>query len=327
MPNKLLRPITTIAMAALLAGCALSGNDVQSDVSTVGPAVSQHASGATILMVYKEPATELNIHPSAVDLKVKKLAVADLGTGGVEILNKHGREVGKISSGLIGPDGDWYDDKGNLYVADYKQAEVQEYAPKSNKPAFTYSAKLVDPVAVTVDPGGNVFVADYDDGGKSGSITEYSQDSNMAANQCFLDGPAEGVAVDKAGDVFASYNGSAGGTLVEFKGGMQGCNATVLGASLKSAGGLILDKKSDLVACDQTAAVIDIIAPPYSSVTSTIAGFTDPFHVALNAKNTLLFVADPSIGEVIVDKYPTGASYTKLGASNGISDPTGVAAR
>ena len=37
--------------------------------------------------------------------------------------------------------------KGNLYVADYKNADVQEYAGKSKTPSFTYSAKLIDPVA------------------------------------------------------------------------------------------------------------------------------------------------------------------------------------
>jgi hypothetical protein len=287
---------------------------------------TQHLSGAALQAPYKQPATQLNMHPNAINLKLKELAVADLGTGGVDILNNSGTETGTISSGLSGPDGDWYDTKGNLYVADYKNVDVQEYAPAATKPTFTYSAKLIDPVGVTTNKKGNVFVADYDDGGSSGTVTEYAQKSNTIAYQCLVGGAAEGVAVDKNGNVFVSYNGSIGGALAEFKGGLKGCTETILGVSLKYAGGLILDKKKDLVVCDQSPPVIDIIKPPYSSVSSTITGFSDPFHVALNAKNTLVFVADPAAAEVFVDKYPTGSSYATLGSSNGLSDPTGVAA-
>jgi hypothetical protein len=201
-----------------------------------------------------------------------------------------------------------------------------EYAPNTTMPTFTYSAKLIDPVAVTTDAKRHVFVADYDDGGSSGTIPEYAQKSNKVAKQCLVGGAAEGVAVDKNGNVFASYNASTGGALVEFKGGLTGCTGTNLGISLKEAGGLVLDNNSDLVACDQLLLAIDIIEPPYSSVSSTITGFIDPFHVALNATNTLVFVADVAAKEVVVDKYPTGSSYAKLGSSRGLSDPAGVAA-
>jgi hypothetical protein len=332
MRNTSLGLTAAVALAALLAGCggagmqntpsAPTGNDLQSHVSTVN---TQHLSGAALQAQYKQPATQLNMHPNAINLGLKQLAVSDLGTDGVEILNKGGTETGTISNGLSGPDGDWYDTKSNLYVADYKSVDVQEYAPKATKPTFTYSAKLIDPVGVTTDKKGDVFVADLDDGGSSGTITEYAPMSNTGAHQCLVGGAAEGVAVDKKGDVFASYNGATGGALVEFKGGLKGCTGTTLGASLNYAGGLVLDKKSDLVVCDQSPPAIDIIKPPYSSVSSTITGFTDPFHVALNAKNTLVFVADPSAANVVVDKYPTGSSYTTLGSSNGLSDPAGVA--
>jgi hypothetical protein len=332
MRNTSLGLTAAVALAALLAGCggagmqgtpsAPTGNGPQSHVSTMN---TQHSSGAALQVQYKQPATQLNMHPNAINLRLKELAVSDLGTGGVEILNKGGKETGKIASGLSGPDGDWYDTKGNLYVADYKSVDIQEYAPATTKPTFTYSAGLIDPVGVTTNKKSSVFVADYDDGGSSGTVTEYAQKSNTIANQCLVGGAAEGVAVDKKGDVFVSYNGSIGGAVAEFKGGLKGCTETILGVSLKYAGGLILDKKSDLVVCDQSPPVIDIIKPPYSSVSSTITGFTDPFHVALNKTNTLVFVADPSAADVVVDKYPTGSSYTTLGSSNGLSEPTGVA--
>jgi hypothetical protein len=60
-------------------------------------------------------------------------------------------------------------------------------------------------------------------------------------------------------------------------------------------------------------------------VTSSITGFFDPFHVALNKTNTLVFVADQANFDVVVDNYPSGSNVTTLGSANGISQPYGVA--
>jgi len=80
------------------------------------------------------------------------------------------------------------------------------------------------------------------------------------------------------------------------------------------------------VACDQLAGAVQIIAKPYTAITKTITGFTDPFHVALNEANGLMFVADPGAADVAVDKYPSGTAVKTLGSANGLSDPYGVAA-
>ena len=332
MRNTSLRLTAAVTLAALLGGCSdvgmqgtppSAGSGLQAQTPSMNV---QHASGAALQTQYKQPVTQLNLHPDAIELGLKKLAVSDFGTGAVEILNKGGTETGTISKGLIRPDGDWYDGKGNFYVADYAAVDVQEYAPNGTSPSFTYSAALIDPVDVTADTKGDAFVADYDDGAGSGTVTEYPQNSNKIKYQCEPGGSVVGVAVDKHGDVFASYNSSNGGAnIVEYKGGLGSCAGTVLGVTLNYAGGMVLDKKNDLVACDQTAGVVDIIKPPYSKVSSSIKGFSEPFHVGLNKKNKLLFVADVVKAEVFVDEYPSGSSYTTLGPKNGLSDPAGVA--
>ncbi len=332
MRETSLRLTAAVTLAAFLAGCSDAG--MQSAPPTIGseaqaqtPSMNvQHASGAALQAQYRPPVTRLNTNPDAIKLGLTDLAVSDFGTDAVEILSTTGKETGTISKGLIHPDGDWYGTEGNLYVADYTGVDVQEYAPNGTSPTFTYSAKLIDPVDVTTDRKGDVFVADYDDGVGSGTVTEYAQMSNKVKHQCEPGGSVEGVAVDETGDVFASYvNPSGSANFVEYEDGLKGCHGKVLGVTLSYAGGMVLDKKNDLVACDQTAGAVDIIKPPYSSVSSSITGFSEPFHVGLNKSNKLLFVADVVKAEVFVDEYPSGSSYTALGSASGLSDPAGIA--
>ncbi len=255
---------------------------------------------------------------------LKALFVTDFGTGEVEIL-KNGTYAsdGTISDGLDGPDGDWIDSKGNFYVANYAGPNIQEYKPKGSSPSFTYSASITDAVGVSTDSEGNVYEADYNDGGE-GYVNEYKQGSNTVAATCSPGGSVEGVAIDKSGDVFVDFNNPNTGhaNIVEYKGGLSGCNGTTLGVTLGFAGGLVLDSKNDIVVCDQTGPSVDVIAPPYSSVTRTLgSGYSDPFHVTLSAKNKLAFVAVNGAAVVDVIDYSTGSITQTLNSANGLSDP------
>ncbi len=94
--------------------------------------------------------------------------------------------------------------------------------------------------------------------------------------------------------------------------------------TLGFAGGLQVDNHARLVACDQGVGV-DIIPPPYTSISSTITGAADAFHVALNKKNTRVYIADLGSGDVLVDKYPSGTNITTVGSANGLDGAAGVA--
>jgi hypothetical protein len=318
-----------LASAGVIAGCSGNGSTSSQSVmptnGTQSRVMSHEGTGVApkyLTMLHFGaglPAVRPDLgHP-------KFLAVSDFGSGAVEVLNRSFGLHNTITNGLNGPDGDWYDQAGNLYVANYNGIDVQEYPPNGSSPSFTYTAGLGDPINVTTDEAGNVYVADYNFGG-TGFVNEYAQGSNSVMNTCTVGGAPEGIAVGETGAVFLSYN-NGGGTanIAEFKHGLAGCHATVLGVALNFAGGMQIDNHKNLVACDQTAGAVDIIAPPYSSVTSSITGFFDPFHVALNKTNTLVFVADVANANVPVDNYPSGSNVTTLGAANGISDPAGVA--
>jgi hypothetical protein len=255
----------------------------------------------------------------------KLLAVSDIGTLGVDLLNKQYVYSGTITDGINGPDGNFIDGRGNLYVANYNGANVTEYPYKGTSPSFTYNAGLSDPVNVTTDPNGNVYVADYNQG-NAGQIVEYPQGVNTPSNLCSTGLANDGIAVTNKGDVFvAGNNPSTGaGQLLEYPGGLAGCNELSLAVTMGMAGGLQIDRKGNLVACDQDAGV-DIIPPPYGAISKTIGGALEPFRVALNKNNSLIYIVDAGNFDVLVDRYPTGTPLTTLGSANGLYEPFGVA--
>jgi hypothetical protein len=315
---KFVKSFQMLSAAAIIAGCSNSSLSRSSSIVDPSSGIQPHEVSRS---VNSAPAK----WPDAY-LELKKLAVSDLGYQAVEILNRNYVHTRSITIGLYNPIADWYDKAGNLYVADASGVNVQEYAPGASSPTFTYTGGLLDPVNVTTDETGNVYVADYNFAG-AGFVNEYAQGSNIVLHSCSPGGGPGAVAVGERGNVFLVYNMNNNGIahIAEYKSGLGGCHETVLGATLEFAGGLQLDNDNNLVAGDQLAGTVDIIAPPYDKVTSSITGFGAPYNLALNEANTLLFVSDIKNHDVVVDRYPSGTNVTTLGNANGLSNPNGVA--
>lgn len=263
------------------------------------------------------------------------LYVSDV-TGTVDVLeNGAYTAVGSITSGLDSADGEWTDSHKNLYVANYR-GSVQEYSCKANKcgstPTFSYDPPG-GPVNVTTDRSGNVFASVPSEN----AIVEFPQGSDSISQECTLPGTVTGAAVDSStGDVFVAYDSPSSITayIVEFAGGLSGCSGTTLTAPLDLTGDLILDNHKNIIVCDQWNAVVDVIAPPYTSVTKTIGtGWVDPYEPALekHGKKMLLYIEDSSTGAggsgiVGVYDYPAGTLVTKIngGTSGPFHNPYGV---
>lgn len=307
----------SIAAVTILAACAGAATPVGAP-GALSDAARSGVAPKFLPLVRLGSALRAGVMPDA----GASLFVDDFQNNAVEILkNTRWTNQGQITDGIAAPDGNWYDTHG-LYVANYANASITQYQLPSQL-TFTYRQRMVDPVAVTTDSNGNVYEADYAYPRGNGFVNEYAQGSNTVIARCSPGGAAEGVAVDQRGDVFLAYNSGSLGYINEYVGGLGSCHGIQLPLPLGFIGGITLDKAGDLIACDQLAAQVDIIAPPYKTITRTLgSGYYDPFHVTINRKNTRAYVADLGAGDVQVLDYSSGAVIATLGSANGLKTPS-----
>ncbi|HTA54922.1 MAG TPA: hypothetical protein VK755_09305 [Candidatus Acidoferrales bacterium] len=238
------------------------------------------------------------------------------------------RELGAITNGIVNPVGLSMDRVGNLYVANFGHGtccgSVTEYAPGGQSPSSTYNNNMVAARGVTVDRLGNVYEAD-----ESGYVNEYFQGLNYATASCPSPGSnlrAAALAVDAGGDVFVSYLELSGpGPLYEYKGGLNGCNATYL-VSVGSPD-IVLDSNENLIVANFNSSPpsVDVLDPPYTAISREIgSGFKYPTGLSINKKNNFAFVADAANENVTVISYQNGANTAVLGGSYGIKYPSAV---
>jgi hypothetical protein len=241
----------------------------------------------------------------------------------VVVLDSSYNVIQTITDGIKASDGVAFDPKENLYVSNSAGPTVTEYN-KNGTLEFTYSADLIDPQTVAVDDSGNVYVPATDDG-KASVVVEYPQGSNTPVASCRTGLSNTGVAIDSKGDVFVGGivpgEGSSVGEILEYAGGLSGCNGTALDLSLEYINGLLFDKHDNLIVSDTTNSDIHIVPPPYKKIRTTLTGFDNPRAVALNEAQNLIYVVNDAYNDpaVIVDEYPSGKNVTTLGESNGIT--------
>ncbi len=181
------------------------------------------------------------------------LFVDDSGRNAVEILRVGDwKKTGSISLNVDDPHGDWFS-KDHLYVANYDAADIAEY-DSSGSLTYTYSRGMQHPAVVTSDSSGNVYEGDYT--GKA--VKEYHRDSNTVVAGCDVGALVEGVAVDKQGDVFVAYFAGEG-RVIEYIGGLSGCNRTALHVTVGFPGSMVLDNRADLILVDQLGPTVDVI--------------------------------------------------------------------
>jgi hypothetical protein len=324
--SALARLAVGAAVAAVLAAC--SGGTAQGPTAAVAnsPALEHQTHGLGPFLAsgidsrYAGVLSSIPERPDNTGTVERDLFVSD-GQSTVHIFkNKTYQKAGSIS-GLLLADGLWVDQLGNLYVADPYEQSVQEYAPGTTSPKCTYSSRLVDPINVLSDVDGNVYVADFE----AHNVDVFPQCENKISKRFPVQQP-EGIAVDTKGDLFVSeVNPDYSGSFVEFKNGKR--TATMLGATVRSPGGLAIDKNGNLIAVDQTGS-IDIIVPPYSSAIVLVSEPGRPFHVSLNKAENLIFTANlnyPGLTSVTIYSYPPGSLVkTIIGRENGFDDAVGI---
>jgi DNA-binding beta-propeller fold protein YncE len=115
--------------------------------------------------------------------------------------------------------------------------------------------------------------------------------------------------------------------IVEYLGGLSAsnCKGTVLGVTLKFPGGMVLDNRENIYICDQLAPNVYLVKYPYNGVTKQLgSGWQEPFHVTFSHALNRIYVADFGAAVVKVIAVPSDKHVATLGASEGLSLPSGA---
>lgn len=308
--------LVAVAASLGLAGCAGAGVGAPSTVP------SQHAPSAT----------EFETNEISRSARRNDIFIAEYDHGAVAIIdNRSWSSDGTITNGITAAGGATVDTSGDLYVVNSpaygSTTNIQEYAHGRKSPTFTYSTGMTYANRVAVDSAGNVYEADSD-----GYVRAYAQGSNVVAQSCAVGAPAVAIAIDKSGDVFVAFNvqtkHGTTGSIMEFAGGLSGCNGTTVYGNGFVAGpwGIAADANSNLLVCDYWRGSIDVLAPPYNVRSRILAyGFTAPADITLDKNNKLAFVADlgaQTYGAVDILSYPSGSLIKQLDyQDSGIYNP------
>jgi DNA-binding beta-propeller fold protein YncE len=317
-----------IAGALLLSACSTSSSQgsgfAMPQAGTAARAISDIAYPSGIDKRYAgtyEP-IEAKLSATTTKVAVHDLFIADDLSSVFLFKNKTYAPDGTITNGLGDTNSVWIDNVGNVYVADLLSASIVEFAPGTSSPSCIYHAGLVDPVNVTTDSAGNVYAEDFNFLKRPGHIYVFPQCTDKVAKQYTTRVGPEGVAVDPSGDIFVSFfDTQFHGRFEEFvKGNPTG---KLLALRVQSPGGLILDKKNDLILADQGGRIYKS-RPPYTTDTLLVSGLFDPFRVALSKDEKLLFSANSGSGTVTIYSYPSDTLIRTLDSSDGLDGADGV---
>lgn len=231
-----------------------------------------------------------------------------------------------ITKGISGPNGMAVDSAGNLFVANVDNATLEEFGPHSDSPIKVYRTSFHNPLTLAVGNNGTLYAVNYNSIGHGSSIFEFRGGSPTPAVQMHFPGGLEGLAVDDHGNLYAGYNTSSG-RILRFT-----ANSTIgrdLGITLGFTGGVAIDNRGNLVACDQTGHLIDVFAPGKTTPSKVITqGLADPYQITFSRDFTRLYVADSVFRTVNVYSYPNGQLVTQIQRSNaafGVAvDPIGA---
>jgi hypothetical protein len=223
--------------------------------------------------------------------------------------------AGSLSGSFSNPWGMAVDKSGDLYVANAEDQNVLVYAKGSTSPTTTLTDPNGFPCDVAVGSDGTVFVANGSGPiGASGNVLIYTSGNTrpgqQLSNSHFLH--VAGVALDKNGNVFVSYNGQADGTggVVEFH-APKFSNTTNMHVKLGYAGGVGFDGKGHLLVIDQEGPTLNVYNVGKRKPVAKLTLPGTSWFFAFNQDSTQLYVADSQLGEIDVFRYtPTALKQT-----------------
>jgi hypothetical protein len=304
--HRLLGALALVAGSAVAAGCSSGGQVVPSGGSAAAPSGARAG--------WLSPQATLS----------GQLYVADQTNQRVAIFSqKSGASTGQITDAIAGPDGLYVDQSGTLYVCNFGAGTVTEY-PKGQTTHSKTLTGTIGPKYVVAGRDGTVYVSDFGNGSNS-NLYEYANGSTTPTTTIPFATYPDGVALDRHNKLYVAYNDSTNSDIEVLKFRPASTKGKNLGIHVKygSAGGLTFDKNGNLLLDDQSLPGVDVFPPGATTPSQQITGFSLAYQIALNHKDTHLFVSDPGGSSVAEVAYPSGKPIRTF--SSGLSGAFGVA--
>jgi 6-phosphogluconolactonase (cycloisomerase 2 family) len=236
--------------------------------------------------------------------------------------------LGQITDGISAPDGLAVDSKGKLYVCNFGNGTVTEYAKGKTK-ASTTLTQAGSPKYVSVGTDGTVYVSNFN-GSSNGQLLEYPKGSKTPKTQISFASFPAGSVVDNDNNLYVAYNDDTSGDIqvLEFApGSTQGTNLGIH-VAFGYAGAMTMDNSGDLLIVNQENSAVSAF-PPGATQPSKTFRFSAAYGVTLNKAANRLFVSQPFVPSVSELTYPKGMAsqtYTdELSAAFGVAaSPAGI---
>lgn len=284
--------LPVIGLCAALAACAAPSLTP----GTAGAIVSAGANRAARAAATTSPSVVYvsDLHANEVDVYLRRLP---------HLL------IRRITSGIGGPNSLAVDGSEDLFVSNVDGGTVAEYPPGAGTPSRIIRDGLSNPLTLTVADDGTLYVVNYNPIGQGSTILKYPPGKNKPSFKIPLTGGAEGLALDKRGNLFVGYNGPSGGRVLEFAPKSQ--TGKDLGIAIGFAGGVLFDATGDLVVCDQIGPAIDVFPPGATQPSRRLVSdkISDPYLIAFDRHFGRLYVANSGGGakNVYAFDYATGS--------------------
>lgn len=291
----------------------LPGNPYTTNTYTATNTMTMTVTGTPVLTATPYPTTAWTLYatlgqsgsdgingdfeePVGIALGAGYIAVGDQGYGNVQVFNSSGTYLYSIPAHASGSSltGLCIDSRGELYVSDFKNAEVDGFylGPTSATYDYTWTGQgsLSGPNGVTIDPSGNLVVGDWEEGilynlaWADDSVLNQStwNTANFAPIAVILDAQENIYAADSYSeeqvdqfDSNYSYINSFAGT------GWTTALGGPIGLGMDSQGNLfIVDNSNDRVVYSTTQ----------GSYLGELDGFNNPQYLALDNADDLFVV-------------------------------------